>query len=306
MMTLARRGAALAVAAVAVAGAVSPAAAEGTATTVAASAFRQGAHDNIAGQWAVSESANAPWPADSTSTGSAYSGSPGQGADHAWLVEFRLPSRLTCGVVSAQVSIRPVDQVLFDPFSPPDPPFAENGVSVYAGNGGPTASSFDQASVGSQTVTPTDDSPLTLDFTDAVATLVDGGSTFAGVRVRSAANGYTNWDAPMDQPDTRPSLSVVCGPVGPDDDHDGVANTDDICAKTVLPDKINSLSKVKYAATANGVFRSGAGLSSGLSLDDTAGCSAIQIGQRLGPVVELDVRLWGLALNRLQKWAATH
>lgn len=304
-----RRGAAL-TAMVAAVGAlnVRPAAAEETTTTVAAAASRQGHYNAVGpGTWSVTEARDAPWPADSASNGSAYSGGHRSSGYSAWLVEFALPSRMTCKVVSAQVSIRPFDQIGASPIPPPDPPFEQANVFVSSGNGNPTASAFEAPVIDRRDVTPSSDAPLNLDFTDATERLVSEGSAFVDITVYNILNGgLTLWDAPWDQPATRPSLTVTCASIGPDDDHDGVANTDDICPRTVLPDKITALSKVKYAANSSGVFRAGSGATPGLSLDHTAGCSAIQIGQRLGPVVELDVRLWGLALNKLQKWADTH
>ena len=66
---------------------------------------------------------------------------------------------------------------------------------------------------------------------------------------------------------------------GGDADADGVADADDICEDTILPDEpTNGLKGKRFAAQTDGIFDSGDGSLDALySIADTAGCSGTQI-----------------------------
>lgn len=254
----------------------------------------------VTGEWHVTRAWGIGDSRSDSSVGSAVSGH-SDGTFHGWVAEFGVPS--DCVVRSATLSVYSEEYI--DPDRVPGSP-----LDLYAGSGFPTATQFSSDS-DSEFVRVVPAGPAgryTVDVTDAVSAFTAQAPphkiAFIGVRAPGIYKDLRAWGAPFDRPDNRPTLTVTCASF--DTDHDGIGNSRDICPKTVLPDKITSLSKVKYAANSSGIFVSGAGAPSSFSLDDTAGCSAIQIGQRLGPVVELDVRLWGLALNKLQKWADTH
>jgi hypothetical protein len=256
----------------------------------------------VTGEWHVTREWGFPDSRSDSSVGSAVSGH-SDGTFYGWVAEFPISS--DCVVRSATLSIYSEEYIDTDhvPGSPLD---------LYAGSGFPTATQFSSDS-NSEFVHVVPAGPAgryAMDVTDAVSEFTAQApphtGAFIGVRAPGIYKDLRAWGAPFDRLDNRPTLTVTCASF--DTDHDGIGNSQDICPKTVLPDKVTSLSKVRFAANSSGVFQNGAG---GFSpshehISDTAGCSAIQIGQKLGPVAELDVRLWGLALNKLQKWADTH
>ena len=254
----------------------------------------------VTGEWHVTREWILSDSRSNSSVGSAVSGH-SDGTFYGWLAEFGVPS--DCVVRSATLSVYSEEYIDTDhvPGSPLD---------LYAGSGFPTATQFSSDSDPEfvRVVPAGPAGRYTVDVTDAVSAFTAQAPpnkiAFIGVRAPGIYKDLRAWGAPFDRTDNRPTLTVTCASF--DTDHDHIGNSRDICPKTVLPDKIGSLSKVRYAAHSSGNFQNGAGVPSRYSIADTAGCSAIQIGQRLGPVVELDVRLWGLALNKLQGWADTH
>lgn len=94
------------------------------------------------------------------------------------------------------------------------------------------------------------------------------------------------------------------GPSGPSDaDGDGVLDGADQCSGTSLPDSVKKAVGYYYA-TASGSFVDGTGRSSGLTVEDTAGCSATQIAQELK--IRGKAARSGITLSTLQSWAASH
>ena len=77
-------------------------------------------------------------------------------------------------------------------------------------------------------------------------------------------------------PAARPGTCPVL--LAPDADSDGVLDVDDACADTVLPDQpLVELKPNRFAANADGEFIDGTGEPAGITLEDTAGCSAAQV-----------------------------
>lgn len=86
---------------------------------------------------------------------------------------------------------------------------------------------------------------------------------------------------------------------GGDRDGDGVADDDDRCADTVLPDpSVGLLRPNRFAATPAGfVGKDGAVVA---TLADTGGCSALQIADELG--LGLGLQWFGLSRPHLEQW----
>ncbi|WP_426321095.1 hypothetical protein [Microbacterium sp. E-13] len=89
-----------------------------------------------------------------------------------------------------------------------------------------------------------------------------------------------------------------------DADRDGVADSSDACASTVLPDAITKKVAGRYYANASKQFVDGTGRSAGLTVADAGGCSALQIAKKIG-LSTRDSKS-GITLTQLQNWAATH
>jgi hypothetical protein len=85
-----------------------------------------------------------------------------------------------------------------------------------------------------------------------------------------------------------------------DADNDGVADADDLCAGTVLPDLVPQKVRSRYGANADGVFVTTTGESSGITIVETAGCSAAQIiAQTEGGN---GLAKYGLSIGELNAW----
>lgn len=93
---------------------------------------------------------------------------------------------------------------------------------------------------------------------------------------------------------------------GCDDDSDGVLNGDDVCADTAagVVDSAPDLKHNRYGTDESGVFMSGSDVDSGLTLSDTAGCSASQIIDAAG-LGNGHVK-FGLSRGALLDWVAAN
>lgn len=89
-----------------------------------------------------------------------------------------------------------------------------------------------------------------------------------------------------------------------DADKDGVADSADFCAGTVLPDVVSRPAAGSYYATQSGAFVDGAGAVAGITVADTGGCSAAQIAQ--GVNLNKNAAKSGVPLATLKSWAASH
>ena len=96
--------------------------------------------------------------------------------------------------------------------------------------------------------------------------------------------------------------NVSCTPAPPDADADGVLDVDDACADTVLPDQpLIELKPNRFAANADGEFVDGTGEPAGITLEDTAGCSAAQIIAAAG--LGAGHSKFGISKGELMAWA---
>jgi hypothetical protein len=89
-----------------------------------------------------------------------------------------------------------------------------------------------------------------------------------------------------------------------DADRDGVADTADACAGTILPDAISRPVAARYYANRVGQFIDGTGRTAGVTVADAGGCSAIQIAKALR--LSTKDSKSGIPLTTLQSWASTH
>ena len=96
--------------------------------------------------------------------------------------------------------------------------------------------------------------------------------------------------------------NVSCTPAPPDADGDGVLDVDDACADTVLPDQpLVELKPNRFAANADGEFVDGTGEPAGITLEDTAGCSAAQVIAAAG--LGAGHSKFGISKGELMAWA---
>ena len=87
-----------------------------------------------------------------------------------------------------------------------------------------------------------------------------------------------------------------------DADLDGVPDADDVCAGTMLPDEpLVELKRNRFAANDSGEFVDGTGRSAGLTLMDTAGCSAAQVIAAAG--LGAGHSKFGISKGELMAWA---
>jgi hypothetical protein len=105
------------------------------------------------------------------------------------------------------------------------------------------------------------------------------------------------------------SSTTVAAPVQPpataaDDDHDGVANSADVCSGTVLPDSVSRKAAGSYYANASGSFIDGTGRAANVTVTATKGCSAVQIAKALG--LSKTQSRSGISLTTLNNWVAGH
>lgn len=144
----------------------------------------------------------------------------------------------------------------------------------------------------------------TIFFEDAPAT--------EGLKFSSSTGGTYNLGWSLDASGTRPSSltwSFTCSTGGStggivDSDRDGVSNTADACASTILPDAVRKPVAGSYYAQASGRFVDGTGASAGVTVIDAGGCSATQIAKSLG--LRKGDSQSGISLTTLKNWAATH
>ena len=145
----------------------------------------------------------------------------------------------------------------------------------------------------------------TITFYDAPAT--------SGLKFTAPYDGTYGLGWSLEASGTRPSSitwSFTCSSGSgstttvADSDRDGVANSADKCAATVLPDAIKKPAAGRYSARTTKAFLDGSGASSGLTVTDTGGCSALQIAKSLG-LGRIDLHS-GITLTTLKNWAATH
>lgn len=88
-----------------------------------------------------------------------------------------------------------------------------------------------------------------------------------------------------------------------DADADGVDDTRDLCAGTVLPDTFSRVQKAnRLGADDAGAVRYGDGTDSGYTLTDTGGCSALQIIDRAG--LGNGHTRYGLSTGALLAWVS--
>ena len=134
----------------------------------------------------------------------------------------------------------------------------------------------------------------------------------SGLNYKAAYDGTFNFSWSLEASGTRPSSitwSFTCSTGGStgtiaDADRDGVANTADACASTILPDSIKRATAGRYYAQASGRFVDGTGVAAGVTVVDAGGCSATQIANALG-LRKVDSQS-GITLTQLKNWAATH
>ena len=94
---------------------------------------------------------------------------------------------------------------------------------------------------------------------------------------------------------------MSCTPA-PDADSDGVLDVDDACTDTVLPDQpLVELKPNRFAANADGEFIDGTGEPAGITLEDTAGCSAAQVIAAAG--LGAGHSKFGISKGVLMAWA---
>ena len=89
-----------------------------------------------------------------------------------------------------------------------------------------------------------------------------------------------------------------------DTDRDGVADTADACAGTILPDAISRPVAARYYANRVGQFIDATGRTAGVTVADAGGCSAVQIAKALR--LSTKDSKSGIPLTTLQSWASTH
>jgi hypothetical protein len=134
----------------------------------------------------------------------------------------------------------------------------------------------------------------------------------SGLKFTAPADGSYGLGWSLEASGTRPASitwTFTCSTGGTsttvaDTDRDGVADTSDACPATVLPDAVKKPVSGRYYARSTGSFLDGKGVSSGLKVIDTGGCSAAQIVKALG-LGRTDQQS-GITLTTLQNWAATH
>lgn len=209
----------------------------------------------------------------------------------AWRAVYPLPKAAVCKVTGATFSTYVRS---FDPEPPPYPDATSTPFALLASH------SATGEAAGTVQFAPEVGERQTNDVTTSVARLVAKRSKSISITV-SAGFGSMQWDGPGNP--EPPALEITCG-TG-DKDRDGVPNTRDVCAGTPGRDGILHLKPNNYA-NRNRHFVSGAGVDSGLTLDDTVGCSAIQIGRSLGASRALSILSSGIPLPTLQAWVATH
>ena len=135
-----------------------------------------------------------------------------------------------------------------------------------------------------------------------------------GLAFKAPADGTYNLGWSLEAAGTRPSSitwtfdcstsSGTTTPIVADSDRDGVADSADACAATVLPDAISKPVAGRYYAKSTGAFVDGTGRSANLTVVDAGGCSAGQIAKALRLSVK-DSKS-GITLTQLQSWASTH
>ena len=135
-----------------------------------------------------------------------------------------------------------------------------------------------------------------------------------GLAFKAPADATYNLGWSFEAAGTRPSsitwtfdcstTSSTTTPVVADADRDGVADSSDSCAGTVLPDAISKPVAGRYYAKSTGAFVDGTGRSAGVTVVDAGGCSAVQIAKALRLSVK-DSKS-GVTLTQLQSWASTH
>jgi hypothetical protein len=119
------------------------------------------------------------------------------------------------------------------------------------------------------------------------------------------SNNSTSTDTRTWTFDCTSTSSTVAPPTTiADDDHDGVANTSDVCPGTVLPDSYAKKAAGSYFANASKVFVDGTGRAANITVADTGGCSATQIAKSLG--LSKKASQSGISLTILTNWANTH
>ncbi|MFC5788920.1 hypothetical protein ACFPPE_03540 [Agromyces tardus] len=134
----------------------------------------------------------------------------------------------------------------------------------------------------------------------------------SGLKFTAPADGSYGLGWSLEASGTRPSSitwSFTCSSGGTsttiaDADRDGVADSSDSCPSTTLPDSVKKPLSGRYSARSTGSFLDGTGVSSGLKVIDTGGCSATQIVKALG-LGRTDQQS-GITLTTLKNWAATH
>lgn len=144
-----------------------------------------------------------------------------------------------------------------------------------------------------------------IEFRDAPAT--------SGLKFTAPYDGTYNFGWSLEAGGTRPSSltwSFTCSTSSgsttttTDSDRDGVANSSDACASTVLPDAVKRKVAGRYYALSSGRFVDGTGAYSGITVVAAGGCSSTQIATKLG-LGNTDLRS-GITLTTLKNWAATH
>ena len=137
-----------------------------------------------------------------------------------------------------------------------------------------------------------------------VFTAAAGGVYSLGWRLLTAGTAPAAVTWTFDCSSTSAASAGGTTPVVSDADRDGVADSADACAGTILPDAVSKPVAGRYFANRAGQFVDGANRSAGVTVVDAGGCSAVQIAKalRLSPK---DSRS-GLTLTQLQSWASTH
>jgi hypothetical protein len=135
-----------------------------------------------------------------------------------------------------------------------------------------------------------------------------------GLAFKAPADGTYNLGRSLEAAGTRPSsitwtfdcssTSGTTTPIVADADRDGVADSADACAGTILPDAVSKPVAGRYFANRAGQFVDGANRSAGVTVVDAGGCSAVQIAKALRLSVK-DSRS-GITLTQLHSWASTH
>ncbi|MCD2443066.1 hypothetical protein LQ757_12355 [Agromyces sp. SYSU K20354] len=133
----------------------------------------------------------------------------------------------------------------------------------------------------------------------------------SGLKYTAPYGGTFNLGWSLKTSGTRPSSltwTFTCSTGGTttttDTDRDGVANSADSCAGTILPDSVSRKVAGKYYALSSGRFVDGTGKASGHTVIDAGGCSASQIASALG--LSKRESQSGISLTVLTNWAASH